>query len=375
MIAKIDVLMPSQSQYQVLQHFTQKFYEALSRTGISCRLLQGEDCINAPLHSPPDCTIGFNGAILMVDDTLLCDHLKIPHVACLVDPSFRFFSLMHSPYIIMACDDRFSTQLLLERGFKNALFMPHAVERDLSPIPDQKRIYEVAMLATITDCEKRRLSWSAQFPAKIQQRMEKAIALALSDDTTSFMTILSQVFHDLPIEPSTEQNAFQEIELYIKGRDRLDLIQAVKDHPVHLFGNIPADSAFIKQSNVVIHPQVSYTEALEIIQQSKVLLNSSLKNTYGGHERIFSAAACEAVVVTNDNLFLRQHLVDKQDLILYRRSHFKEMNTTLNTILKDENKRQKMALNGRHKVMAHHTWDHRVKKLLADISPIINNMR
>ncbi len=311
----------------------------------------------------------------MEDDTLLCDHLKIPHVACLVDPSYRFFNLMHSPYIIMTCDDQFSLQLLRERGFKRALFMPHAVESDLSPTLGKERSYEIVMLATLIDCEKRRQHWGKLFSANIRKRMEKVVSLALADDTTSFLTFIAQVFSDISLASPLEQTVYQEIELYIKGKDRLDLIQAIKHHQVHLFGNTPEDTSFISQTNVVIHPAVTYVEALSIMQKSKVVLNSGLKNICGAHERIFSAAACGAVVVTNNNPFLRQHMVNEEDLILYRRAHMDKINTTLNTILADEAKWHQMASRGRHKVMAHHTWDQRVQKLLTDLTPIIKKIR
>ena len=50
MVFKIDVLMPSTSQYEVLHHFARKLYEAFVRQGAICRLLSGDERIYATLN-------------------------------------------------------------------------------------------------------------------------------------------------------------------------------------------------------------------------------------------------------------------------------------------------------------------------------------
>jgi len=41
-INRIDLFMPTVSQYEVLHHLTRKLYEALTRQGVNCRLLVGD---------------------------------------------------------------------------------------------------------------------------------------------------------------------------------------------------------------------------------------------------------------------------------------------------------------------------------------------
>lgn len=372
-LRKIDILMPSDSQYGVLMHFTRKLYEAFNRTEISCRLLEGNDGIMQLVRSPPDLTLAINGAIIMEDDTLLCDHLKIPHLACLMDPSFRFMNFISSPYMIMACDDRYSCQYLQSHGFYPTFFMPHAVEKELAPDPSLERIYDIAMLATFIDYEKRYKAWK-KFPQKIRHAMEEAISSAMGIEAVSFIAALEKSFVSIDCDPAILQMAYEEVELYIKGKDRLDLLKVFSDHQVHLFGNSKDvgswKSSFKGRANFIIHPALSYLDSLQVMKQSKIVLNSCLKNKYGAHERIFSAAACGAVVITNDNDFMRENFEDEKDLILYQRHHLASLNEVCGQLLGDEKKRQRIAKSGRKKVMASHTWDHRINQMLSDLQKI-----
>lgn len=211
--------------------------------------------------------------------------------------------------------------------------------------------------------------------------MEEAIAACLSDETTSFfLKFIELITGASPdsIQESNVINAMVEMEIYIKGRDRIDLIKSIKDQEVHLFGN-GLDTLnrgdYFKNSNVVIHSPLDYLEALKVMKQSKIVLNSSIKNKRGAHERIFSAAACGAVVVTNDNTYMRENFVDNQEIIMYRRSDFANVNARLHDLLSNDTKRQTIAEAGREKVMANHTWDHRIAALLPQISPIIEKMK
>ena len=64
---------------------------------------------------------------------------------------------------------------------------------------------------------------------------------------------------------------------------------------------------FEKQSNIIVHDAVPYAESLEIMKQSKIVLNSSIKNKFGAHERIFAGLASGALVLTNENIYLKEY--------------------------------------------------------------------
>lgn len=356
--------MPTTSQYHVLHHFARKLYEAFVRAGMKCRLLEGDDRILSTMRSKPDFTIGFNGALKMEDNSLFCDYVKVPHVACLVDPPYRFLNITKSPYVSITCDDQLCCRMLEEMDFDRTFFMPHAVEKDLAPDRKAKRVYDVALLATCIDFEGRRKKWRKEYPKAIFELMEEAVEVTLSDDDTSFITVLRQ-----KLSPWEYQKIYEEVELYIKGKDRFDLIKAIKGHQVHVFGgsvdNIGWGELLKRQKNVVVHQAIDYEQALDIMKRSKVVLNSSIKNKLGAHERIFSASACGAVVATNDNAFIRKNFKHGKEMLLFKCGGYEVLDGEINELLKDGDRWAEVAFAGRKKVMKHHTWDNRVADLLA----------
>jgi spore maturation protein CgeB len=361
---KIDVLMPSSSQYGVLHHFTKKLYEALQRQGAVCRLLSGDDMVLVPWKSLPDLTIGFNGSLQMEDGRFFPDLIKVPHVACLVDPPYRFLSLAESPHMIIACDDLEGCRLLKNRHFDRTVFMPHAVERDLKA--GVERVYDIVFIGTCIDTEGRRKEWKKRFAPEICLLMQETAERTLADDSTSFIPILAD-----RLDPAEHREVFEAVEMYIKGKDRLRVLEAFPDMRIDVFGADDGKAGWKKllkrQSNIVVHPAVSFEESLKIMQQSRIVLNSSIKNKLGGHERIFAAAACGAVVVTNDNPWMREHFEAGKEILFYGPGVADEVAG----LLADESKRGRIAEAGRKKVMQGHTWDHRAKQLLLDIAPML----
>jgi|694.fasta_scaffold16531_11 spore maturation protein CgeB len=384
MIKKIDVLMTRTSQYRVLHHFTSKIYEAFARHAeLSVRLLEGDDIVIVPHDDPPDFTVGFNGAPRNPQEEMFCDNFHIPHLSLLVDPPYRFFYLTKSPYTIIGCDDRFCCKLLEVIDFKRTLFVPHAVEKDLTPEPKEERIFDIVMLATFGDHEERRKLWKTLFPSSILKVMDDAIERTFSDSKLSFIAALEQALledqkkHPLvPFEGVFLSQVLEELELYIKGRDRMELLKSIPDLPIHVFGNhleIADWTKYLgaKRSNIHIHGSVSYTQALEIMKKTKILLNPSIKNKEGAHERVFSGLACGALVVTYDSQFLRETYTDKQGLIFYAPPTLTSLQDQIQEYLDSENKRIHEVEAGRAIAMRFHTWDNRVQDILNHVPSML----
>lgn len=383
MSLRVDVLLPNTSQYEVLHHFARKLFEAFQRQGYACRLLTKEEYSKTLFQSPPDFTVGFNGAPVDERGEFLCDQASVPHLSCLVDPPYRFLQLQTSPYIFVTCDDRFWVEAFKTVQHPNYYFMPHGVEKELAPDPLLKRAYDIVFLGTFIDGEKHRKSWRSEFPEPVWKAMEEAAEAALADENLHFMQALLSILNEKKqfdaIEHFDLASVGQELELYIKARDRIDLIRSIKSSQVDIFGGTVDDTGwqqhFAKQSNVVVHPPVSYHEALRIMKQAKIVLNSGLKNVYGAHERVFSGLAAGAAVLTSSNPFLREHFTDGESILLYRHNDLALVDDLLQHYLHDEQARQALVQAGRSLVMKHHTWDVRLRDLLPAVLPAIQALK
>jgi spore maturation protein CgeB len=106
------------------------------------------------------------------------------------------------------------------------------------------------------------------------------------------------------------------------------------------------------------------------MKQSKVVLNSSIKNKEGAHERIFAGLACGAAVVTNENAYMKEQFNEGEGLIFYKAFQQEVVNTQVDAYLSHENDRQDAVKRGQLKVMQAHTWDQRVELLMGGISSL-----
>lgn len=382
-IQRIDLFMPPEqkSMYGVLPHFTIKLGEALIRAGVQCRILKVEKdnpkpFLEALYNDPPDCTLSFNGLLPDEQGRFFCDRIKIPHVACLIDSPTQYLVLASSPYTIIVCSDKFSCEFFKGLKCENVFFMPHAVEKELMYREDQgRRVYDITMLSSGIDYEAIAESWPQKYPKVVCDAIYDAIGTVLSDQETSciqaFIQSMDRHMADTKIGPGIYNypEIMDQIEMYAKGRDRVELIRAIQDSSVHLFGSgIPIWKKYLgDKTNVTFHEAVNFEKAIEIMKQSKIVLNSCVWLKDGTHERILTGLVCGALVLTNDNIYMREHFKDGENIALYKVGKWDQVNEQIRYYLSHQENMKKIAEKGRELVISQHTWDQRAKILLKEL--------
>ena len=348
MIKRIDLLMPpeNKSRYSVIPHFTLKFAEALMRQGLNCRLLRADrqdpkPFLEALYNDPPDCTLSFNGLLPDDQGRFFCDTMKIPHVACLIDSPTQFLILASSPYTIITVPDRFSCEFFKGLRCENVLFMPHAIERELAPNENgTPRKYEVAMLSSGIDYEALEAQWPYQYPKSICQVMHEAVELSIFDKNISCIQAFVQIMDCHMAESRVTPGIFNypemidQIESYVKGKDRVELVKAIHDAPVHLFGSsMDVWKKYLKNnSNIIYHEAVNFDIAMEIMKESQIVLNSCAWLKEGTHERILAGLACGALVITHENSYMQDTFKDNYSIAFYRQGRWEDVNQIINDV-------------------------------------------
>lgn len=378
--------------YESKRHFTKKLAEALNRKQIATKIIDAQEgSLNAAMITEihqfaPDITCSFNTLLPTQDQKFLWDYLKIPHVSFVVDPILYSLDLVKSPYSIVASVDALDCEQLRQYQFQNVFFCPHGIERELAPAPNQKKIYDVVFLGSCYDFESLHSSLQKQYSKEICEALDKAANIVLSDNKTPLTEALVRAWNEagLSSEGLDFISLYNFLDTYTRGKDRVDLIRSIKDAQVHVFGELAPDNPvgvlgwqqyFGKQSNVTVHPAVPFGQALDILKQSKICLNSMPFFKNGSHERIFASLMAEALPFTMDNLFVREHFEDGKDLMLYQHSNLGVVNGKINDILAHEDKRQAMVAKGKAKVLKEQTWDARVDTLLKELPPILKRIR
>ena len=390
-IDSIVLLLPPIGQYGVIKYFTRQLMAAFERQGVHCNLVceteDSHEFFKEIFNASPDCTLSFNGLLPDEKGTFFCDLIQIPHVACLVDSPTHFMGLAGSPYTIITCVDRdFSeTFRLIKPG--QVLFMPHATDKDLYAKPEAERKFDVVMFSSCINPEKIKNSWKDKFIPNLVRVIEKAAEITLSERDTPFLEAFSKVLVDLhnntekmDLEALNYESILDELESYICGIDRIELLKAIpKEITVHVYGAGKNEASWKEifpdeDSNIKIHDSIPVEEAFEIMKQSKVVLNSSPSIKNGAHERIFNGIACGALVLTNDNPYIRKEFKDGEEILLFHSNHWKECMPGLLEVLKDDSKRCQMVNKAYEKVKHNHTWDVRAKMLLESLPQILEKL-
>lgn len=371
MIKKIDVLLPRISQYEVMHHFAKKISEAFARAGFKTRLLNREQYEETYKKSPPDLTVGFNGAPRDEEGKMLCDIYEVPHLSFLLDPPYRFPYLVDSPLVQIGCDDRTCCKLLNDVGCQNTFFFPNSVETELNPDNGHEKIYDIVLPATFIDFEELWNSWPSKFDADIVKALRGAADETFTDKDKSFITSFRE-HCGARFDWKELSDPLQELELYVKGKDRALLLEALPDRTIHIFGNTVGKRGWKeylgkKHPSIYVHNSIPYIEALEIMKKTKILINPCLKNKDGTHDRLFSGIACGAVVVTTDSHYLRETFSEGDGACYYSFPEIEPLKDKITSYLDNETLRSDAVAKGYEIIKNHHTWDHRVKELLETV--------
>lgn len=376
-IDRIDLLLPpaERAGYGVLVHFTNAMAAALQRQGVSCRVLGAAnghtpDLVKQILLDSPDYTLSFNGLLPDAQGEFLCDRIGIPHIALVVDGPNHFLDLMKSPLTRVASIDKDFTAFFQAFSQQEVLFIPHAVEKDyLEPI-DSSRIYDIVLFGTCIDYEERLKQWPKIFPKDVCRILEDAVSICIADQRIPYFQALQNALVDrVDPRPLDFLALLEQVETVMRGRDRVELVRAIQHTQVHLFGTKTGEQGWEhyfagKQKNVTLHGQISYERVLQVMAQSKIILNSSPHIRNGAHERIFTGLMAGATVITNESPYVREIFGTEKGVLYYSSLDYAGINEAISSILSGENKRRSAIERGRKIVQSGHTWDHRAKALI-----------
>jgi spore maturation protein CgeB len=296
---KIDLLV-GDNDYGTTLHFSKGLADALNKMGIQTRLFWvGEGHFFHAFYTicqdPPDLTCSFSD--ISLNRTPLGDLWHIPHLSLLVDPPI--YSLHHctGKYGWVSCVDEDDCVFLRAAGFPQVFFLPHAADCKWQTSVKKERPFEAVFFGTCLDYEEIALKW----PKKEKELLLAASEKVLTPNGPSIVQALAELGvkeYDLP-------RLHNEVDAYTRGKERIQLIRSLHSQKVHIWGNGVWKKYF---PELEVHPPATFEDVLLLMQQSKLVLNSSPRFKAGAHERIFYALMCGASVYTAENRYLKVQL-------------------------------------------------------------------
>lgn len=370
---KIDLFLHTRSQYAALDYFTLQVAAALKRAQVQVKIHRFESKDPVPflksiVQERPDYTLSFNGVLPDAEGRFLCDMIGIPHIACLVDSPSWFIPLKESERTYITCVDRSHVEFFRQLGDPRVSFMTQACDPDLKP-KGLKKIYEVSFLCSYIDIEAIDKRWQEIYSPKMAQTLRHAADIALKDPKISYWQAFSEAMAIHKPEDTLDLlnlvAVLKDLELYINGKDRLDLLRHLTQVQIDLFGHEKEwRRALQNPSHIRFHPAIPFDTHFDVLEQSRVTINALAKVRQGGSERVFNALALNTLPLTSVSAYLDEYYQDQKSLLTYSWGNWK---TTQDKILKALNNPtyyNDLVAQGRAITLKSQTWDNRIHDLL-----------
>lgn len=370
-IKKVLILIGG-SQYNVLFSFARELREALIEQGMKVDYYHTEKYIIEEVKAnliKYDLFISFNG--MGVEHGFLEKRCNSKMWCFLVDHPFYHEERLKALWgtNIVSCIDR-EHVAYLNRNYNNLdykIFLPHGGSKPNEVIKYEFRKYDIVFIGSYKNpdifldaLEEYSNEMKSIFYEVIQQVMEKDITIekALSISLKKRNINLSS------IELRNIMKNICFIDEFIRYTRRKTMIEyALKSkRKIDIFGN--GWDSYEYKNEVNLHKEITYNESIEVMANSKIVLNNMPLFFNGSHERIFTSMQCGAVCITNNNQYLNNIFQDNINIVYFDWKNIEQLPIKINDILNNVNKADNIAQSGRKISLQNHNWKNRAKEMI-----------
>lgn len=156
------------------------------------------------------------------------------------------------------------------------------------------------------------------------------------------------------------------IDLYVRTYFRGEAVRTLAECglKVDVFGAGWEELSCKKPQNIVRHGgQVTSERCVEAVQNARLSLNLMPWFKDGAHDRIFTAMLQQTVALTDDSRYLREQFADGRELKYFSLKETAALPEIASALLRDTQVLEEMAVRGRKKAIASHTWQQRALAL------------
>lgn len=383
------VLLKGQSAYDALRIFLDEIQAAFERRGdqvIMIDLLGATDVQGllamARAQGPVDLVYSFNILAEYRDGIgqSIAQILGAPHVFHYVDYPFTHLGRLEATRgdaAILTIDPSHAEAVSSVYGpdrFGFTGFCPHAAIGEPALPPTsldafvQDRPIPVLFMGTFYKADTP--PWAAlQGPAR--KVMSDAADLAASVEWMPALDAVDQALRSHGFDPAEARVApvrksASMVHEHVRANRRFEALKAAARAkvPLQVFGH-GYEKHLYRFKNVTYGGEAGFRQTVELMRQSRVVLNINANFGRGSHERPLTALLAGAAVATDASAFYADAFVEGQDLQIYRWQALDDGMAALAQLASDPKRAMDMALSGQAKVAAGHRWDHRLDTIIA----------
>lgn len=371
------LMIQGESQYDAISCFMNDLADGFRQLGCRVDILGGitKDALDRTIYFEEyDVVLSFFGITSVLYDAINRNPNTLFFLFLVDHPYYRYDWLAEQHRnLIVSCIDRNHCNFL-QKYYKNidaVQFVPHGGNlSEKPPKPFADREIDVAFFGTCSASNEYK-SIVDQMSEDIMKIMDATIARVMQGECIPAEEILIQELRSGGIELSEAQLlelfvvlAFADTYIRAKQREKLILHLAKLGLEVHVYGNGWEKDELAQYENIKRHGAVSYTEALDIMTNTKIVINKMPLFLNGSHERVFTAMLNGAVCCTDESGYWKQEFIDGESICFYDFQDLDNLENIIKELLLNLDKAGKIAQNGYDIAIHKHQWKNRAEQIL-----------
>ena len=217
-------------------------------------------------------------------------------------------------------------------------------------------------------------------PPQSQKAFKDAVNLALSEEWMPPHVAMDAVLAGIGIDINDPKNALTRtaatfIDVEVRKTRRFEFLKAVAKTkiPITICGvNWETQLYRFKTSNYL--GPVPLPKVIDLMRQSRIVLNTNGNFGGGSHERPFSALLAGAVSFSDTSRYYENEFEDGVDIALFKWKDLKGGMEKLVALNNDPELCRTIAAAGRKKVVNRHTWDVRIDAIISARESIMRSL-
>lgn len=380
------VLLKGTSQYGSLRLHADQLAAALTGLGHDVRIVdlagdEGVGALNATFADPADCYFGMGGvgSDARNDAGSVYDQLGVVYATLYVDhpvhriPWVTAKIRRHVQFYLDRTHVQFVSAWPAARGLSQLGFMPPGANELPEPVDASDEAFarrDIPLLFTGTYRGAPQPDWAAWEPSpakdlvnEVAARMTADARLPLLDATRAALAarggeLTGNLFDGLVplLQPA---QAFAEA----YHRDALLHVLGRACVPVQIWGAgwEPMAAAYPSFDWKGVG---SFEESLALLRRTRLVLNTNNGFIAGGHERVFTAMAAGAGVISDASRFYADAFKEGREITTFAWNRLDAVPTQITDLLADTPRLAAMARAGHRRTMAEHRWTERAARLV-----------
>lgn len=373
------LVLKGQSRYDVLRIFCDTMVSAMKNRNVIVDIL---DAAAEDVASQIQFTKMQNYDLVLCFNAILIDNCKI----FLNNPDTLFWSfLVDHPYYhhlrllephnnhIISCIDNAHVQYAKQYypNLKGCYYMPHGGNLPAcTPKNFEDREYNVVLMGSYSNTKPLEDTMN-QFPDLVKMVVNNVMKNHFNNCSEPLENLFSYEFNKYQLNLTKAEfagimNELVCVDQYLRAINRELILNTLTSNniTVDVFGSGWEHYACPNPENLRIHGQIGYTEVLETMCNSKIVLNPLPLFTNGSHERVFTSMLCGAVCVSEKNIYLEKEFTDNENIAFFSMNNLNHLPGTIDTLLSNPDKAQQIAANGLTLATKQHTWANRAEAIL-----------